>query len=260
MSGTRIHPTAVVASGAELDTDVEVGPYAVIGARVRIARGTRVGAHTVIDGRTSIGCANQIFHHASLGAPPQDLKYNGEDSELVIGDHNMIREFATLNIGTAGGGMLTRVGDHNMLMNYTHVAHDCRLGHHTIMANGAQLAGHVTIDDFVFLGALVGIHQFVKIGESAILGAGSMVTQDVPPYCNATGDRARLHGLNTVGLKRRGFGLETLRQIKQAYRIMFDSKLTVVNAAARIRQELAGSPEVERFVTFIESSQRGVCR
>ena len=260
MSAARIHPTAIVASGAELDDEVTVDAYAIIGAHVRIGRGTRVGAHAVIDGRTRIGCENQIFPHASVGAVPQDLKYRGEASELVIGDNNIIREFATVNIGTTGGGMVTRVGGHNLLMNYSHVAHDCQLGSHIILANGAQLGGHVVIEDYVVVGALVGVHQFVKIGESAILGAGAMVSQDVPPFCNATGDRARLHGLNQVGLKRRGFDAATLGNLKRAYRTMFQSKLKVVDAAAQIRLEITSSPPVEQFVAFILASERGVCR
>ena len=192
MSGPRIHPTAIVAAGAELDSDVEVDAYAIIGPRVRIGRGTRIGSHAVLDGRTTIGCDTRIFNHTSVGMITQDLKYRGEDSELIIGDHNIIREFATLNTGTAGGGMATRVGDHNLVMNYSHIAHDCLVGNHTIIANGVQLGGHVVLEDYVFAGALVGVHQFVKVGESAILGAGAMVSQDVPPFCNATGDRARL--------------------------------------------------------------------
>lgn len=260
MSGPRIHPTAIVAPGAALAEDVEVAAYAIIGPRVRIGRGTHVGPHTVIEGRTTIGRDNQIFHHASIGAVPQDLKYRGEDSDLVIGDHNIIREFTTLNIGTAGGGMTTRLGDHNLLMNFSHIGHDCLLGSHTVVANGAQLAGHVIVEDYVVVGALVGIHQFVKIGESAILGAGAMVSQDVAPFCNATGDRARLHGLNLVGLKRRSFSAELVRDIKHAYRIVFRSGLKVGGAVDRARAEVPASPEVDHFLSFIQASERGVCR
>jgi UDP-N-acetylglucosamine acyltransferase len=260
VSGPRIHSTAIVAPGADLDVDVVIEAYALVGPRVRIGRGTRVGPHTVIDGRTTIGCDNQIFHHASVGAVPQDLKYHGEDSELIIGNGNLIREFATLHIGTSGGGMITRVGDHNLLMNFSHVAHDSQLGSQIVVANGAQLAGHVVIEDYVIVGALVGIHQFVKIGESAILGAGAMVSQDVPPFCNATGDRARLHGLNLVGLKRRGFSAELVRNIKRAYRIVFQSGLKLAEAVAQARQEVPTSPEIEHFLAFIQAAERGVCR
>lgn len=260
MSGPHIHPTAIVAAGAELADDVEVAAYAIIGPQVRIGRGTSVGSHTVIEGRTQIGCDNRIFHHASVGAITQDLKYRGEDSELIIGDHNIIREFTTLNTGTVGGGMVTRVGDHNLLMNYSHVAHHCQLGNHSIIANGAQLGGHVVIEDYVFAGALVGVHQFVKVGESAILGAGAMVSQDVPPFCNATGDRARLHGLNLIGLKRRGFSTEIVSDLKRVYRILFQSGMKVADAVARIRREIPPSPPVEHFIGFVHASTRGVCR
>jgi UDP-N-acetylglucosamine acyltransferase len=260
VSAPSVHPTAVVAPGAQLDDDVAVAPYAIIGPQVRIGRGTHVGAHAVIDGHTTIGRDNRIFQLASVGAIPQDLKYRGEDSELVIGDHNTIREFTTLNPGTTGGGMITRIGNHNLLMNYSHIGHDCELGNHNIVANGAQLAGHVVIEDYVVIGGLVGILQFVRVGESAILGGGAMVTQDVPPYCNATGDRAVLHGLNLVGLKRRNFSPELMRDIKHAYRIMFRSGLKVADAVGRVRAEVRQSREMDHFLAFIQSSERGVCR
>jgi UDP-N-acetylglucosamine acyltransferase len=260
MSGARIHPTAVVAPTAELAADVSVGAYSIIGARVRLGAATVVGPHVVIDGRTTIGARNHLFPFASIGSEPQDLKFHGEDSELVIGDDNRIREFCTLQPGTEGGGMLTRVGSGNLLMNYSHIAHDCLLGDRVIVANGVQLGGHVVIEDAVVLGALAGIHQFVRLGESALIGAGSMVSQDVAPFCNATGDRATLHGLNALGLKRRGIGAEAQQAIKRAYKLMFQSGLRVADAVARIRAEIPGVAEVERFVAFIERSERGVVR
>jgi UDP-N-acetylglucosamine acyltransferase len=260
MNGVRIHPTAIIADGAELAPDLRIGAYAMVGARARIGAGTTVGPHVVIEGKTVIGGRNRIFQFASVGADPQDLKYHGEDSTLIIGDDNRIREFCTLQTGTEGGGMVTRVGSGNLLMNYSHIAHDCILGDRIVVANGVQLGGHVTIEDGAVLGALSGIHQFVRIGESALVGAGSMVSQDVPPFCNATGDRARLHGLNTLGLKRRGFSDETIAALKRAYRIMFKSGLRTAAAIARVRAELADVPEVERFVAFIERSERGVAR
>lgn len=260
MSGARIHPTAVIAAGAELGSAVSVGAYAVLGPRVRLGERTSVAPHVVIEGNTTVGARNQIFQFASIGAVPQDLKYHGEDSALIIGDDNRIREFCTLQPGTEGGGMITRIGSGNLLMNYAHIAHDCLIGDRCVIANGVQLGGHVTIEDGVVLGALAGIHQFVRIGESAIVGAGSMVSLDVPPFCNATGDRATLHGLNSLGLKRRGLSDEAVQALKRAYRIMFQSKLRVAQAAARVRAELPGIPEVERFVGFIEGSERGVCR
>jgi UDP-N-acetylglucosamine acyltransferase len=259
-SRTEIHPTAIVARTAELADGVHIGPYAIIGPRVRIGAGTRVGPHAVIEGHTTIGTENQIFQFAALGAMTPDLKYRGEDSQLIIGDRNSIREFATLHPGTAVGGMVTRVGDDNLCMPYTHVAHDCLLGSHIVMANGAQLGGHVTVQDYAVFGALVGVHQFSTVGESAMLGAGAMVPLDVAPFCSAAGDRAVLHGLNLVGLQRRGFEAETISTLKRAYRIMFRSGLKLVAAAARIRAELPASFEVERFVTFVERSERGVCR
>ena len=251
MSEPRIHPTAIVAPGAVLDASVTIGPYSVVGPRVHIGAGTAVGPHVVIEGRTTIGARNQIFQFASVGAVPQDLKYHGEDSELRIGDDNRIREFCTLQPGTEGGGMLTRIGNGNLLMNYSHIAHDCLLGDHNTVANGVQLGGHVVIEHGAVLGALAGIHQFVRVGESAIVGAGSMVSQDVPPFCNATGDRATLRGLNSVGLKRRGISDEAIQALKRAYRIMFQSGLRTVEAIPRRRaRALVCSTRAERPVRY----------
>jgi UDP-N-acetylglucosamine acyltransferase len=257
---TKIHQTALVDPRAELDGDVEVGPYSIVGPRVKIGKGTRVKSHVVIEGHTTLGEGNLIFQFATVGSVPQDLKYKGEDSQLIIGHHNTIREFVSVNPGTAGGGMVTRIGDHNLLMMYCHIAHDCILGGHNIIANGATLGGHVVIEDFVIVGGLVGIHQFVKVGASAILGAGSMVSKDIPPYCNATGDRARLRGLNSEGLRRRGFSKERIEGLKKAYRIIFQSGLRVKEALGTVRKAIPNSPEVDHLVAFIEQSRRGVCR
>lgn len=257
---STLHPTAIVDPGAELSSDVEVGPYAVIGAGVKIDRGNKIHSHAVIQGRTTFGEGNVVFPFATVGSAPQDLKYKGEPSELVIGNRNIIREFVSLNPGTSGGGMVTRVGDQNLLMMYCHIAHDCILGSCNVIANGATLGGHVVVDDFVIVGGLVGIHQFVRIGNGAILGAGSMVSKDVPPYCNATGDRARLRGLNLEGLKRRGFDKAVIASLRKAYRIAFQSKLKTDEALARIRRELPAIAEIEKFVSFIANSQRGICR
>ncbi len=257
---SKIHKTALVHPEAQIDDDVEIGAYSVIGAGVKIGGETKVAPHVVIEGRTTLGRANVIFQFATVGSKPQDLKYKGEPSELVVGHHNTIREYVSLNPGTAGGGMVTRVGDHNLLMMYCHIAHDCVLGSHNIIANGATLGGHVTVEDYVIVGGLVGIHQFARIGTGAILGAGSMVSKDVPPFCNATGDRARLRGLNLEGLRRRGFTKETIDGLKNAYRIIFQSKLKTKDALAKVRGELRASAEIETLINFIARSERGVCR
>ena len=257
---SRVHPSAIIDPRAEMDSDVEVGPYCVVGAAVKIGKGTRIHSHAVVEGRTTLGEGNVIFPFATVGTVPQDLKYKGEPSELVIGNRNTIREYASLNPGTAAGGMVTRVGDQNLLMMQCHIAHDCILGNRNVIANGATLGGHVVIEDFVIVGGLVGVHQFVRIGTGAIIGAGSMVSKDVPPYCNATGDRAKLHGLNIEGLKRRGVDRAVVDMIRRAYRMVFNSKLRTEDALKRIREEIPPIPEIEAFITFIAHSQRGVCR
>jgi UDP-N-acetylglucosamine acyltransferase len=257
---SRIHQTALIDRQAEIDSDVEIGPYSVIGAGVRIGQQTRVASHVVIEGRTSVGQGNTIYQFATVGSRPQDLKYRGEASELIIGNHNTIREYVSLNPGTAGGGMVTRVGDHNLLMMHCHIAHDCLIGSHNIIANGATLGGHVIVQDYVIVGGLVGIHQFARIGSGAILGAGSMVSKDVPPFCNATGDRARLRGLNLEGLKRRGFTTTAIDALKKAYRIIFQSKLKTKDALEKVRREVSPTAEIDILLAFIAQSQRGVCR
>ncbi|HUE39462.1 MAG TPA: acyl-ACP--UDP-N-acetylglucosamine O-acyltransferase, partial [Candidatus Binatia bacterium] len=254
-----IHRTAVVAPGAVLAEGVEIGPYAVIGAQVRIGAGTVVGAHAVIEGRTTIGERNRIFQFAALGAIPQDLKYQGEPTELVIGDDNQIREFTTLHIGTAGGGGVTSIGNRNLFMNFSHVAHDCHIGERVICANGATLAGHVTVEDYVIVGGLAAVHQFVRLGESSMLGGGAMVVQDVPPFCVVQGDRAGLVGLNVEGMRRRGFADDDVRGLRGAYRTLFRSGLTAKEAVRKVREEPLGGP-VERLVQFVENSKRGICR
>jgi UDP-N-acetylglucosamine acyltransferase len=255
-----IHATAIVDALSELADDIVVGPYAVIGPHVRIGRGCRIGAHVVIEGPTRIGDHNVVHPFASIGSAPQDLKYNGEPTALEIGDHNIIREFATLNRGTSGENGITRIGSRNMFMAYAHVAHDCTLGDDVVMANAATLAGHVTIENHAIVGGLVAIHQHCRVGESAILGGGAMVVLDVPPYCMAQGDRAKLYGLNLVGLKRRGFSRGTLEALRAAYRVVFSSGLRLADAVARLRSEHAGIAEVQHLADFCSTSKRGICR
>jgi UDP-N-acetylglucosamine acyltransferase len=257
---SQIHRTAVVHSEAQVAEDVEVGPYCIIGAGVKLGKGTKLKSHVVLEGRTTLGAGNTVFPFASVGTVPQDLKYRGEPSELVIGDRNIIREYVSLNPGTSGGGMITRVGNDNLLMMYCHIAHDCILGNRNVVANGATLGGHVIIQDQVIVGGLVGIHQFVKVGSGAIIGAGSMVSKDVPPFCNATGDRARLRGLNLEGLRRRGFDKAKIDILKKAYRIIFQSNKKTSEALQQVRADCPPSPEIDLLLEFIESSQRGVCR
>lgn len=255
-----VHPTAVIAPGAELAADVEVGPYAVIGPLVRIGGGTRVGAHVVIEGRTTIGERNRIFQFAALGAIPQDLKYQGEPAQLIVGSDNQVREFTTMHIGTAGGGSVTSVGDHNLFMNFSHVAHDCCIGNRVVLANGATLAGHVIVDDYVIVGGLAAVHQFVRLGESSMLGGGAMVVQDVPPFCVVQGDRAGLVGLNVEGMRRRRFADEDVRALRGAYRTLFRSGLRLPEAVRKVREEQAPGEIVERLLAFVEASTRGLCR
>jgi UDP-N-acetylglucosamine acyltransferase len=255
-----IHATAIIDPRAELDSSVEVGPYAVIGPHVRIDSGTSVGPHAVIEGRTRIGKRNRIFQFAALGAIPQDLKYAGEPTGLEVGDENQIREFTTLHIGTTGGGGVTRLGNRNLVMANAHVAHDCQIGSHVVLANGVALAGHVEVRDHAILGGLSAVHQFTRIGEYAFLAGGAMVAMDVPPYCMAQGDRAELTGLNTVGLGRNGFSSEVVGHIKTAYRLLFRCGLQMQEALAKVKAEIPAGPEVALLTDFIEASDRGVTR
>lgn len=255
-----IHPTAIVAQGAELDSDVEIGPYAVIGPRVRIGQGTAVGAHAVIEGNTTIGKNNRIFQFAALGAIPQDLKFSGEQTRLEIGDDNQIREFATMHLGTQGGGGLTKIGNGSLFMAYSHVAHDVFVGDRCVIANSAALAGHVILEDDVKIGGLAGLHQFTRVGRHAFVAAGAIVTQDVPPYCIVQGDRATLAGLNTVGLSRAGFEPQAMSRIKSAYKTLFRTQLGLHEALTRVRAEYGGNPEIDHLLEFLEGSTRGAIR
>lgn len=255
-----IHPTALISKGAELDRDVEIGPYSVIGEDVCIGAGTTVGAHVVIDPHVTIGKNCEIYQYAAIGATPQSLKFEGVKTVVEIGDGTVIREFVTIHRGTGFGGGITRVGEDNFLMAYTHIAHDCQTGRGVVMSNNATLAGHIEIEDYATVGGLVAIHQFVRVGQYAFIGGKSAVVKDIPPFVIAAGDRAKLHGLNSVGLKRQGFTPQTLSALKKTYRIIFRIGLTLNEAIERVRAEVEQVPEVVRLIEFIQSSKRGITR
>ena len=253
-----IHPTAIVDSKAELGSNVEIGPYAVIGDNVFIGSDTVIGSHVVIEPYVNIGSECRIFQYAAIGAPPQSLKFQGEKTYLKIGRGTVMREFVTVHRGTGFGGGVTEIGEECFLMNYTHIAHDCKIGRKVVMANNATLAGHITIGDYATVGGLSAIHQFVKVGEHAFISGLSGVPKDIPPYVIAAGPRVTLHGLNIVGLKRHGMSEKTISMLKKTYRIVFRIGLTVKEAVGRIRAEVELVPEVVNFIEFIESSQRGI--
>jgi UDP-N-acetylglucosamine acyltransferase len=259
-----IHPTAIVERGAELDDDVSVGAYSIIGSGVRIAGGTSIGPHCVIAGRTKIGRDNQIFQFCSIGASPQDKKYAGEPTELHIGDRNTIREFCTLNLGTAQDSAVTRVGHDNWIMAYVHLAHDVQLGNNTTLANNATLAGHVHVGDWVTIGGLTGVHQFVKIGTYAFVGFSSAVTQDVPPYMMVDGNPLAVRGFNIEGLRRRGFNAERIASVKKMHRLLYRSGLTF-DAARQAIADMAhevpdAAADVSMMGEFLARATRGIAR
>ena len=261
---TAIHPTAIVDGAAELDPSVTVGPYALIGAGVRIAAGSTVGAHCVIEGRTTIGRDNRIFAFASLGAAPQDMKYGGEPTALVIGERNTIREFCTFNRGTAQDAGVTRIGDDNWIMAYVHIAHDVQLASRTILANNATLAGHVHVGDWAIVGGLTGVHQFVKIGAHAMIGFQSHVAQDVPPFMMVAGNPLAVHGFNVEGLRRRGFSRERIAQVKQMHRLLYRDGLSLEQAKlaiAALKGTVAeGDADVQLLLDFLAAATRGIAR
>lgn len=254
---TATHPTAVVADGAKVGPDVEIGPYCVVGPRVKIGRGTRLLAHVVVDGCTTIGQHNTIYPFAAVGTAPQDLKYKGEDAELHIGDHNVIREAATINIGTGFGGGVTSIGSHGLFMATSHIAHDCRIGDHVIVSNTALVAGHVRIDDHAILSGGVLVHHFVSIGESAYIAGGTRVNFDVPPYMIAHGIRQTITAVNAVGLKRRGFDDDAISALKDAHRILWRSKLIRRDALAKVEEKHADVPQVRKLVAALRASAKG---
>jgi UDP-N-acetylglucosamine acyltransferase len=257
----NIHSTAIVHDNAVLADDVEVGPYSIIGERVSIGAGTVIGPHVRIEGPTTIGERNRFIGNSSFGTDPQDLKFKGEKTELIIGNDNVFREFVTMNRGTVGGGGVTRIGSNNFFMAYSHVAHDGEVGSNVIFANAATLAGHVQVGDFATVGAFSAVHQFCRVGEHAFIGGFTVATQDVLPFVKTVGNRpAKTYGVNNIGLERKGFSKETIEALQKAYRILTRSKLKLEEALQRIETELANYPEARYFVEFIRGAKRGIIR
>lgn len=257
---TEIHTTAIVDRTALIDEDVSIGPFTIIGSGVKIKRGTRIMSHALIEGRTEIGEDCTIYPYASIGLPPQDLKYKAEPTGVTIGSRNTIREYTTIHRASVGGDGITILGDGNFIMAYAHIAHDCKIGSRVIMANAATLAGHVAVEDHAFIGGLVAVHQFTRIGAYAMVGGFSGIGQDIPPYTIASGARAKLFGLNTIGLKRHGFSDTTITELKKAYKILFREKHTMKDAIKKVQTELPYSEEIKHLLEFIEKNKRGICR
>jgi UDP-N-acetylglucosamine acyltransferase len=255
-----LHPTAIIHPGARLADDVEIGAYSIIGEHVEIGSGTHVGPHVVVTGRTRIGRNNRVFQFASLGDVPQDKKYTGEPTRLEIGDNNTIRECCTFNVGTSLDIGVTRLGNNNWVMAYAHVAHDCQVGSHTVLANGVQLAGHVLIEDFAILGGGTLVHQFCRVGAHAFTAGGSVVLRDVPPYVMSGGNSAQPHGLNSEGLKRRGFTPQALEALRRAYKTVYRSGLSLEEARQQLAEQAQAFPEVQVLAEFLATTTRGIIR
>lgn len=256
-----IHPSAVIDPKAKVHASCEIGPYCVIGPDVEIGADCRLHSHVVVHGPTRIGARNQIYPFSSIGMAPQDLSYKGEPTRLEIGDDNEIREFVTINRGTVKGGGLTKVGSHILVMAYCHIAHDCQIGDHVLMANAATLGGHVTVEEWASVGALCPVHHFVRIGTHSIVGGGTTITQDVLPFSKTSASRdTHAYGLNTIGLERRGFSKERIRKLHHAYRVLLASKLNTTQALAKLKSEADRGEDVDRLIQFIESSERGVIK
>ncbi len=256
----KIHPTAVVDPGAKLADDAEVGPFTVIDRDVELGAGVEVGSHVLITGRTSIGARTRIHPGSVIGVEPQVLNFDGQTTQLQIGEDNVIREHASIHVGTASAGGRTVIGNHNLIMNNFHVAHDCRIGNHCVLAGYSGMGGHVVVEDYAVFGGMTGVHQFVRIGESAFTAGNSMVSKDVPPYAKVAGDRARFVGVNRINLERRGFSPERIAVIKHAFFVLFQSKLRFEDACARLEEECAGSREVAHLLEFLRGSTRGFIR
>jgi len=257
---TRIHSTAIVDPKAEIDSGVDVGPFCVIKGAVKIRKGTKLVSHVIVEGSAEIGENCMVHPFTSIGFPPQDLKYKGENTRLVIGSNNTIREYVSIHRASVGGDGITVVGNNNFFMAYVHVAHDCKIGSNVVLANAATLAGHVLIEDKAVVGGLVAIHQYTRIGSYAMVGGFSGIGQDIPPYMIASGARAKLYGPNTIGLKRHGFSDTSVNAIKKAYKILFREKRTMKDAIKKVRDELSDIQEVTHLIEFIEKNKRGICR
>jgi UDP-N-acetylglucosamine acyltransferase len=254
----KVSPLAVVEKGAELDEGVVVEPFAYVGSKVKVGKGTVIKKGAVIEGDTTIG-ENCIIYGATIGVAPQDLKYKGEESKVIIGNNTTVREYVTIHRGTEGGGLITKVGDNVLLMAYSHVAHDVIIGNNVIVANTVQIAGHVEIDDYAIIGGLTGIHQFVRIGKHAMVGGASAVHRDVPPFTVAQGNRAKLEGINIIGLKRRGFQRDTIKNLTTVFEMVFKTDEPLQISLKRVEEEFGDIPEVKEFVSFIRNSKRGIC-
>ena len=256
----EIHPNAIVHPGAQLGPGVKIGAFSTVGEHVRIGRDTILDSHVVVEGWTEIGEKCHIFPFSSLGAAPQAIRYRGEPTRLTMGSGNIIREFVTIHRGTPEGGGITLLGNGSFIMAYSHIAHDCRIGNEVIMANGSTLGGHILVEDSAIIGGLVAIHQFVRIGRFAIIGGASAIPKDIPPYMTAAGNRAKLYGLNLVGLKRHRFPEAAIGALKQAYRILFRSHLPLRKAMGKVEQEVPDLPEIRHLLEFLQNSKRGICR
>lgn len=257
---TEIHPTAIIEHGVEIEEGVSVGPFCILREGVRIKKGSRLISNVIMEGKTEIGENCIIYPFTSIGLPPQDVKYSGEHTGIKIGNNNTIREYITMHRASVGGDGETRIGDNNFFMAYAHIAHDCKIGNYVIMANLATLAGHVVVEDHVVIGELVAIHQFTRIGAYSMVGGFSGVGQDIPPYMIASGARAKLFGLNTIGLKRHGFSDSTINELKKAYKILFREKHTLKEAIKKIQEDLPFTDEIRLLIEFIQKNKRGICR
>lgn len=259
MAKPKIHPTAIIDPKAKISDGSEIGPYCIVGSGVKLGKNTKLISNVYIE-ETEMGNDCTVYPFATIGLPPQDLKYKGEKTKVLIGEKNIIREYVSIHRASVGGNNTTEIGDNNFLMAYVHIAHDCRIANHVVLANATTLGGHVTVEDYVFIGGHVAVHQFTSIGAYAMIGGFSAIPQDIPPYTTAAGDRAKLYGLNTIGLKRQNFTDAQIKELKHAYKILFRSKLTLREALALLKQDGKLSKEIKNLIEFIEKNKRGICR